>query len=41
MVNDFRETFGLLPEDYPDEKILELLKKSHNNFEEAFCLVFN
>ena len=40
-VNVFRENFGLDPVEFPDEKILESLIKCHNNFKEAFCLLFD
>ena len=40
-INDFRDTFSLSVEEYPDEKIYEILKENGFNFENAFSSLFN
>ena len=39
-VKDFRNNFGLDENEYPDEKLLEILKKYNFNFEKAFESLF-
>ena len=36
MVNEFRKNFQLSSEDYPDEKLKEVLKKNYGDFDKAF-----
>ena len=40
-IHEFRDTFNLSEDDYPNEKILEILKKYNFNYEDAFCFLFN
>ena len=40
-VIEFRDNFGLSKEDYPDQKIFEILKAYNYNFEKAFDSLFN
>jgi hypothetical protein len=40
-ISEFRETFNLSEDEYPDEKILEILKDNEFNFENAFSSLFN
>ena len=39
-INEFRQTFDLNKDEYPDEKILEILKENDFNFESAFSSIF-
>ena len=40
-INDFRETFNLSEDEYPNEKLLDILKDNNFNFEDAFSSLFN
>ena len=40
-IKEFRETFNLSLEEYPDDKILEILEENKFNFEIAFSSLFN
>ena len=40
-VQSFRDTYGLSREDYPDEKLLELLQKHNSDFPKAFAALFD
>ena len=40
MIKKFRENYKLSEEDYPNEKILEVLKENNFNYEEAFSSIF-
>ena len=40
-VQSFRDTYGLSREDYPDEKLLELLQKHNYDFPKAFSALFD
>jgi hypothetical protein len=40
-IKEFRETFNLAEDEYPDDKILEILKENEFNFENAFSSLFN
>ena len=40
-VQSFRDTYGLSREDYPDEKLLELLQKHNYDFAKAFYALFD
>ena len=39
-IRSFRENFGLNSENYPDEKILDLLKKHNFDFPKSFAALF-
>jgi hypothetical protein len=39
-INDFRQTFDLPKNEYPDEKILEILQENDFNFEKSFSAIF-
>ena len=39
-INEFRETFSLSEEEYPNEKILTVLQENDFNFEQAFSSLF-
>ena len=40
-INEFRDNFALSKDEYPDGKILELLKQNNFDFEEAFSALFD
>ena len=40
-VQAFRDAFGLDNKDFPDEKLLELLKKHNFDFSKAFSALFD
>ena len=40
-IQDFRSTFNLPEKDYPNEKILEILKDNDFNYDNAFSSLFN
>ena len=40
-INEFRENFSLSEEEYPNDRILELLKENKFDFEESFSSLFN
>ena len=39
-INEFRESFGLPEEDYPNDKLLEALKENNFDFETTFAQFF-
>ena len=40
-IQEFRDTFNLSEDEYPNEKILEILKENDFNYENAFSSLFN
>ena len=40
-INEFRTTFNLSKDDYPDDKLLDVLQKKNFNFQSAFSSLFN
>ena len=40
-IKEFRENFALSEEDYSDEKLTEVLKKTNCSYEKAFDLLFD
>ena len=39
-INEFRDTFSLSEDDYPNERILEILKENNFNYEKSFSTLF-
>ena len=40
-IHEFRDTFNLSEDEFPNEKLLEILKDNDFNYENAFSSLFN
>ena len=40
-IKEFRDSFNLNEDDYPNEKLLKILQENDFSFEEAFSSLFN